>query len=80
MDIKELIKIKENYVKVKAEMIAQQMSNTGAMSSTLSTCDYSNWDRELHRAMPAIVNKLKEMGISSTSKVNHGVTDWVFTI
>jgi hypothetical protein len=46
----------------------------------MATCDYPNWDRELHRNMPEIVRELQKQGIVTSSAVNHGVTDWTFKV
>lgn len=76
----ELREKKKAYVKAEAEKIVAEMVRRGVTSDTLATCDYQNWDRELHRAMPDIANELREKGLSVSSRVNHGVTDWVFTV
>jgi hypothetical protein len=70
----------EAYVKEQAEKIAQAMINRGVFTDTLATCDYPNWDRELHRNMPEVVRELAKLGIYASSTVNHGVTDWTFKI
>lgn len=78
----ELIELKtkhEAYVKAQAEKIINEMKRRGVTTDTLHTCDYRNWDRELHNTMPEIVKELAKNGISSRSSVNWGVTDWVFT-
>ena len=80
MDLTTLREKKDKYAQEQAEKIVQKMIDREEISSTLATCDYPRWDRDLHRAMPSIVQKLREMGVSTTSSVNHGVTDWVFTI
>lgn len=43
----------------------------------VSTCDYRNWDRTLHRCFPIIAKGLRELGYSVSSSVNWGVTDWI---
>ena len=67
-------------VKSEAERIAQYMVDKNLTTDKMATCDAPNWDRELHNAMPEIVAELRSMGIKTTSSVNWGVTDWVFTI
>ena len=68
------------YIKAQAERIAEYMVRKGLTTDTEATCGSSNWDVELHNAMPDICNELRAMGINSSSKVNFGVTDWTFTI
>jgi hypothetical protein len=45
-----------------------------------ATCNASGWDAELHNAMSEIAKELDAMGIRTTSSVNWGITDWVFTV
>jgi len=58
------------------------MVDRGVITSKLETCDLPSygWDTELHHNMSAVCAELRKMEISSSSKVNFGVTDWVFTI
>ena len=79
-EIQELKAKKVAYVKEQADKIVLEMIRRSVTSDTLSTCDYQNWDRELHRAMPDIAAELRTKGLSVSSTVNFGVTDWVFTI
>ena len=79
-DLTALIEKRKAYVKEQADRIANYMVEKGLMTDTEATCGLSNWDTELHNAMPEIVKKLREMGIKTTCSVNWGVTDWVFTI
>lgn len=65
----------EDYIKEQAEKIISDMGDN--LSWSVSTCDYSNWDRELHRYFPCIAKYLREKGFRVTSSVNWGVTDWV---
>jgi hypothetical protein len=79
-EIKALREQKEAYVKQQADKIVLEMVRRKVTTDTLATCDYSNWDRELHRNMDYIATELRARGLSVSSRVNHGVTDWVFTI
>jgi hypothetical protein len=79
-EIKELREKKQSYVKEQADKIVLEMIRRKVTTDTLATCDYSNWDRELHRNMPDIATELRSKGLSVSSSVNHGVTDWVFTL
>jgi hypothetical protein len=79
-NINELIEKQEAYVKQEAEKIANEMIRRGVFTDTLSTCDYPNWDRILHRNMPEVVAELAKLGIYATSKVSYGVTDWTFKV
>jgi hypothetical protein len=74
-----LIDIKNNYVKTKADEIIESMTKRKELTTTIATCDYSNWDREYHRMFPQIATELRKRGFSVSSTVNHGVTDWVIT-
>ena len=78
--MEELIKQQETYIEEQAQKIIDGMVKRRVTTDTLATCDYPNWDRQLHRVMPQIANKLRERGLTVTSSVNHGVTDWVFII
>lgn len=79
-EIKTLREQKEAYVKEQADRIVLEMVRRKVTTDTLATCDYPNWDRELHRAMDDIATELRERGLSVSSRVNHGVTDWVFKL
>lgn len=76
----ELREQKKAYVKKRADEIVTGMVRRNVITDTLATCDYPNWDRELHRSMGDIAAELRTRGISVSSRVNHGVTDWVFTV
>lgn len=78
--LNDLIQKKKDYIKHQAQVIVDRMIERGVFTDTMETCDYPNWDRELHRNMPEIVRELKTMGVDTTSSVNFGVTDWVFKI
>ena len=80
VDLTALKEKRKAYVKAEAERIAQYMVDKNLTTDKMATCDAPNWDKELHNAMPEIVAELRNMGIKTTSSVNWGVTDWVFTI
>ena len=75
-----LIEKRKEYINSEADKIVNEMVRRGVCVDTLSTCDYFNWDRELHRSMPQIIVRLKELGISSSCTVRYGVTDWIFNV
>jgi len=79
-DISVLQNKKKAYVDEKAQGYAKQMIEKGWLNLKVSTCDYSNWDRELHFAMPEIATELNKIGFSVSSTVNYGVTDWIITV
>ena len=79
-NITELQDKQEAYAKAEAQKIVNEMLRRGVFTDTLATCDYPNWDRELHRNMSEVVRELSKMGIYSSSTVNHGVTDWTFKV
>ena len=79
-DLKELIEKQEAYAKAEAQKIVDEMLRRGVFTDTLATCDYPNWNRELHRNMSEVVRELSKIGIYSSSTVNHGVTDWTFKV
>jgi hypothetical protein len=71
---------KKAYIKEQADKIILGMERRKVTTDTLATCDYSNWDKELHRNMNDISTELCARGFSVSSRVNHGVTDWVISI
>jgi hypothetical protein len=79
-DLTTLLEKRKAYIKAKAEYFANFMVEHNLTTDTLATCNARNWDVELHNAMPEIGCELLKMGIRTTSSVNWGVTDWVFTI
>jgi hypothetical protein len=79
-DLTALKEKRKAYVKAEADRIANYMVKKGLTTDKLATCNAPNWDIELHNAMSDIVKELDAMGIRTTSSVNWGVTDWVFTI
>ena len=79
-DLKELQEKQEAYAKAEAQKIVDEMLRRGVFTDTLATCDYPNWDRELHRNMSEVVRELSKMGVYATSRVNWGVTDWTFKV
>ena len=80
MNIQELKAKKSNYVHDKVISIIEGMEKRNKTIDYISTCDYRNWDVELHYAMPSIASELRELGFGVTSQVNHGVTDWTITV
>lgn len=76
VDLSSLKNKKQEYVTQQAEKIAQDMVDRGVITSKLETCDlpFYGWDTELHNNMSSICAELRKMGISSSSKVNWGVT------
>jgi hypothetical protein len=56
---------------------AEYAERTG--SSQLSTCDHSNWDRDVWNHRHEIISALRSRGFSVTESVRHGVTDIVIT-
>jgi hypothetical protein len=78
--LEELKNKKKLYVEGKANEILNEMIRREVTTDTLSTCDYSNWDRELHRNMPEIAEELRSKGLQVTSSVKFGVTDWTFKV
>jgi len=79
-DITALQEKRKAYVREQAEKIVNGMVARNVTTDTLATCGLPNWDTELHNAMPQIAKVLDELGIRTTSSVNWGVTDWVFTV
>ena len=82
IDLSSLVDKKKAYIKEQAEKIAQAMLDRNAVTYKLETCNlpFYGWDTELHNNMYSVCSELRTMGINSASKVNFGVTDWVFTI
>lgn len=80
MSIENLLTEKERYVKEQADKIVRDMTSRNRVEWTVSTCDYSNWDKKLHRMFPAIAEELRSRGLNVSSSVNWGVTDWIITV
>lgn len=76
----DLSQLANSYVQEKADAITGYMTKNRQLTTTESTCDYPNWDREYHRMFPRIAEELRKRGFSVSSKVNHGVTDWSITV
>ena len=79
-DLTALKEKRKAYVKAEAQKIVNEMVRRGVTTDSLNTCDYPNWDRELHRSMLDIAKQLLEMGVSTSSVVRHGVSEWTFTV
>ena len=80
--LEELREQQRAYVKAEAQKIVDDMVARGKTTTTDMTCPdaHFGWDAKRHASMPAICAELRNMGVSSSSKVNWGVTDWVFTL
>jgi hypothetical protein len=48
-------------------------------SSAFSTCDYSNWDKDIWRHREVIINSIRNRGYNVSVSVKWGVTDIVTT-
>lgn len=79
-DLSALREKRKVYIKNQADKIVRGMVRRNVTIDSMATCDASNWDKELHNAMPEIVTELEKQGIRTTSTVNWGVTDWTFTV
>ena len=80
--LEELREQKRAYIKAEAQRIVDEMVRRGVTTDTDHTCPdaHFGWDAERHASMPQICEELRKMGVASSSKVNWGVTDWVFTL
>ena len=80
--LEQLREKKRAYIKAEAQKIVDDMVRRGETTTTDETCPdaHFGWDAERHASMSQICAELRTMGIASTSKVNFGVTDWVFTL
>lgn len=78
--IEELKRKKNAYIQEKADSISDEIFSVRALTHKISTCDYENWDRDLHYYMPAIAEELRSRGFNVSSSVNYGVTDWIITV
>ena len=80
--LEELREKKRAYIKTEAQKIVDEMVRRGVTTDTDQTCPdaHYGWDAERHASMPQICAELRTMGVASSSKVNWGVTDWVFTL
>jgi hypothetical protein len=68
-------------LKEKLTRIAKQEMDyaTENGSSTLSTCDYRGWDKDVWNNRQLIIKKLRDCGYNVSVKVAWGVTDIVTT-
>ena len=48
-------------------------------SSSFSTCDHYNWDRDTWNYRHSIIDKLIDLGFNVDSQMNHGVLDITIT-
>jgi hypothetical protein len=80
--LEQLREMQRAYVKEEAQKIVNAMIKRGVTTDTDQTCPdaHFGWDAKRHASMPQICEELRKMGIASSSKVNFGVTDWVFTL
>jgi hypothetical protein len=80
--LEQLREKKRAYIKAEAQKIVDSMVRRGETTTKDETCPdaHYGWDAKRHASMPQICAELRTMGIASTSKVNFGVTDWVFTL
>jgi hypothetical protein len=80
--LEQLREKKRAYIKAEAQKIVDEMVRRGVTTDTDTSCPdaHFGWDAERHASMPQICEELRKMGIASSSKVNFGVTDWVFTL
>jgi len=80
--LEQLREKKRAYVKEEAQKIVDDMVRRGVTTMTDMTCPdaHFGWNAERHASMPQICEELRKMGVASSSKVNWGVTDWVFTL
>lgn len=72
--------MKKEYIKEQADIIVNDMKKRNRLDWSVATCDYSNWDRTLHRMFPEIANELRRRGLTVRKVVNHGVTYWIITL
>ena len=48
-------------------------------STTISTCDYSGWDKDIWNHRNSIIDKFVDLGFNVDSRTNHGVLDVTIT-
>jgi hypothetical protein len=57
--------------------LCEQADESG--SSTFSTCDHSNWDKDYWVHRYTITDAIRNRGYKVNGYVKHGVTDYVIT-
>lgn len=81
MTLTELKEKKQAYVAQKVDEIINYMTTNEKTMYKMSTCgNHSNWDKELHNAMPDISREAISRGLTVTYEVNWGVSDWTFKV
>lgn len=78
--LEELRAERKAYITMEADKIVNYMLEHGLTTDKDFSCDQPNWDRERHHAMPNIIRELAARGIKTTSSVNWGVVDYIYTI
>ena len=63
--------------KIKSRLSAKSLST---MFMTSSCAPAHGWSVEEYLYMPTVADRLRNEGYSVTSKVNHGVTDWLIAV
>ena len=73
---------KEQLIQSFVDRFETELSGT-SLTTTFMTCSDApafGWSIEEYMYMPQVAQRLREKGYSVTSKVNHGVTDWLIVV
>jgi hypothetical protein len=73
---------KEEFIQSFVDRFEKELSGT-SLTTTFMTCSDApafGWSVQEYMYMPQVAERLRGKGYSVTSKVNHGVTDWVIAV
>jgi hypothetical protein len=73
---------KEQFIQSFVDRFEKELSGS-SLSTTFMTCSDApafGWSVQEYMYMPQVAERLRDKGYSVTSKVNHGVTDWLIVV
>jgi hypothetical protein len=73
---------KEQFIQSFVDRFEKELSGT-SLTTTFMTCSDApafGWSVQEYMYMPQVAERLRDKGYSVTSKVNHGVTDWLIVV
>ena len=83
MSLQALQEQKAKRIKDKAdEIVAYLVKNnyTSTRKETSSCAPAFGWSVEEYQDMPLVASELRNQGLTVSSQVNHGVTDWYISV
>ena len=73
---------KEQFIQSFVDRFEKELSGS-SLTTTFMTCSDApafGWSVQEYMYMPQVAERLRDKGYSVTSKVNHGVTDWLIVV